>query len=71
MTKKKYEEKLHIDMDFNEALERFSNVDPQEMQANIDKQKKRRSTGRAVKPNPGDPQSVVSLRDRRERKHNG
>lgn len=71
MTKKKYEDKLYIDMDFEEALERFSNVDPQEMQANIDKQKKRRSTGTAVKQNPADPQSVVSLRNRRERKHNG
>ena len=71
MTEKKYEKKLHIDMDPDEALERFINVDPQELQANLNKQKKRRSTGRAGKQNPADPQSVISLRDRRERKHNG
>ncbi len=69
MTKKKYEDKLHIDMDFEEALDRFARVDPQEAQANIDKQKKRRPAGTAAKQNPADPQSVISLRDRRKRKH--
>lgn len=69
MTKKKYEDKLYIDMDFGEALERFSSVNPQEVQANIDKQKKRRPTGSAGKQNPAAPQTVITLRDRRKRKN--
>jgi hypothetical protein len=73
MTKKKYEEKLHIDMDPDEALERFINVDPQELQANLDKQKRKkrppdnRTEGKADGPS----QSVINLRDRRKRKHVG
>ena len=70
---KKYEEKLYIDMDPDEALERFINVDPQELQANLDKHKrKKRSPEHRSEGNPDDPaQTVVRLRDRRERKHNG
>lgn len=73
MTKKKYEEKLHIDMDFEEALERFSNVDPQEMQANLDKQKRKKKPPGTRSEGNGEPggqsSDVVHLRDNRTRNH--
>jgi hypothetical protein len=34
-----YEDKLHIDMPFNEALQRFIGADPKELAANIEKSK--------------------------------
>ena len=70
MTKKKYEEKLYIEMDPDEALERFINVDPQELQANIDKQKrKKKPPEAAAKASSGGQSSskVVELRYRRKR----
>jgi hypothetical protein len=35
----KYEDKLHLDMPFEEALERFVGVDPAEVAANLEKSK--------------------------------
>lgn len=72
MTKKKYEEKLHIDMELDEALKRFVNVNPQELQANLDKQKrKKRPPGPREGLPDGQSQDVINLRDRRKRKHHG
>jgi len=65
--KGKYEDKLFLDMPFEEALERFAGVDPQEMRANIDKAKKRRPPGRKQSGGQSDDGSVVSLSDRRRR----
>lgn len=61
MTKKKYEQPLHIDMPFDEALERFAGVDPKEMQANIDKEKKKKPPEAEASGGP-----VVHLRDKRK-----
>jgi hypothetical protein len=71
---KKYEDKLFIDMPLGEALERFIGVDPKELQANIDKSKKRKPPGSGRKEPPGgtdvgDDAQVVRLRDRRKRHH--
>lgn len=68
--RKKYENKLFIDMPFGEALERFAGVDPQELQANLDKGKKKKPPGRK-KSQPGGPSvNIVQLRDVRRRKLN-
>lgn len=73
MTKKKYEEKLHIDMDPDEALERFLNVDPQELQANLDKQKRKKKPSGTRSEGNGEPDGqssdVVQLRDNRKLNH--
>lgn len=60
MTKKKYEQKLYIDMPFDEALERFTGVAPSEVDANIDKEKRK-------KPPASADGSVVQLRSKRKR----
>lgn len=79
---KKLEPKLGLDMPFDEALQRFMQADPKEVEASIErakqkkpagsKKKKRKSPGSKKAP-PGasvEGQSVVSLRDRRMRKRN-
>jgi hypothetical protein len=70
---KRYDDKLHIDMSFGEAVERFAGTKPSEMHSNIEKAKKRKPPGgRKHKPSggTGDAHNVVSLRDRRIRKRN-
>jgi hypothetical protein len=69
--RKKYEEKLFIDMPFGEALERYIGVDPEELQANLDKMKRKKKPPSGAKQNPpgGQDQKVVRLRDRRKPKH--
>jgi hypothetical protein len=69
---RKYDERLHIDMPFEEALERYVGADPTEMRDNIKKSKKKRPPGgRKHKPSDdqGESQNVVRLRDRRKRNH--
>jgi hypothetical protein len=73
--RKKYDEKLFIDLPFGEALERYIGVKPAELQANLDKLKKRKKApgGRGV-PTPSGgqdlkSQKVVRLRDRRKPKN--
>jgi hypothetical protein len=56
-----YEAKMHLDMPFYEALERFSGVDPKEMRANIERAKKRKPPGN--KPSPGGPDQNRRLGD--------
>jgi hypothetical protein len=73
MTKRRYDDKLHLEMPFGEALERFIGTKPSEMHANIKKAKKKKPPGgRKRKPSGGNPQAdnIVSLRDRRTRKRN-
>ncbi|CAN5163462.1 hypothetical protein BH10PSE10_BH10PSE10_21890 [soil metagenome] len=70
--KKPYDDKLHIDLPFEDAVERFIGVDPAEMHANIERSKKKKPPGGKKKvPSDGNvDQNVVSLRDRRIRKRN-
>ena len=66
--KRTYDEKLHIGMPFDEALERFVGVKPDELHANIAKSKKKRPPGgKKRKPSDSlvDTQNVVRLRHRR------
>ena len=78
-----YEERLHIDMPFGEALERFIGVDPKEVEANVAKAKKKKPPGgtRVAKRKHGPPggshtktktndSTVANLRDRRTRRRN-
>ena len=76
-----YEARLHIDMPFGEALERFIGVKPDEMHANIAKSKKKKPPGgtksRVKHGPPGGSQditnpsaTVVKLGDRRARRRN-
>ena len=61
-----------LDMSPDEALERFIGTKPDEVEANIDKTKKKKPPGRKKSPSGGkvESQSVVSLRDRRMAKRN-
>ena len=72
MAKRTYDDKLHLDVPFAEALERFAGVKPAEMLANIKRAKKKKPPGGKKAPSSGDVASpnVVSLRARRERKRN-
>jgi hypothetical protein len=67
-----YDDKLHIDMPFGEALERFIGVDPKQMHTNIAKSKKKKPPGEKA-PSDGEPdgKNLVDLRQRRMRKRNG
>lgn len=67
MARKKYDDKMKLDMPADEALERFIGTIPAEMEANIRKSKKRKPPGGKSKPKPsGD--NVASLTQRRVRK---
>jgi hypothetical protein len=72
MTKRRYDDKLHLDMSFGEAVERFAGVKPSEMHANIRKAKKKKPPGGKKDKPSGDAvvsQNVVRLRDRRKPNH--
>ncbi|MGY4233329.1 hypothetical protein ACVIIW_004481 [Bradyrhizobium sp. USDA 4449] len=59
-----------LDMPFDEALKRFIGTDPREVQANIDKSKKKKPPGTRPGGKKVDQKNVVSLRSRRMRKRN-
>lgn len=68
MTKRPpYEDKLHLDMPFGEALERLVGVDPKQVNANIKKSKAAKPPGEK-KPPPDDSTNVAKLSDARVRK---
>jgi hypothetical protein len=77
---KKLEPQLGLDMPFDEAMNRFMQTDPREVEANIarskqnkppgSKKKKKKTTGSKKAAALADGQIVVSLRDRRMRKRN-
>lgn len=71
MAKRKQQERLHLDMPMDEALERFMRVDPAEMQGNIKRAKKKKPPGGKT-PSGGRvrAENVVSLKARRIRKRN-
>ena len=69
---KKLEPKLGLDMPFEEALQRFIQTDPIEVENGIKKSKKRKPPGgKSKKRKPSGGQNVVSLRRKRMRKRNG
>ncbi len=69
--KRQQQERLHLDMPFDEALERFVGVDPAEVRGNIKRSKKKKPPG-GKRPSGGSSQAenVVSLKVRRIRKRN-
>lgn len=70
MTKRPpYEDKLHVDMPLDEALERLVGVDPKEMHANIKRAKQRKPPG-GITPPPDDRTNVEDLRVARIKKRN-
>ncbi len=73
MAKKTYDDKMRLDMPFDEALERFIGTKPKEMHANIKRAKKKVPPGGKRAP-PSDDQAqaenVASLAKRRIRKRN-
>ena len=73
MAKRKYGDKLHLDMPFTEAVTRFAGVNPSEMEANIARSKQKKPPGgKKRKPSGGrvvKSQNVISLRDRRNKNH--
>lgn len=68
--KRRYDDKLFLDMPFDEALGRFAKVKPEEMHDNIAKAKKKKPPGGRKKKRPSGSrvvgQNVVRLRDRRK-----
>jgi len=69
MPKRRYDDKMKLDMPFSEALERFAHVKPDEMHANIKRAKKRKPPGgKKGKPGGPKPENLVSLRDHRNRR---
>jgi hypothetical protein len=73
---KRYDDKMHLDMPFTDALRRFAGTDPKEMHANIATAKQKKPPG-GVKHKPpgntgkGSTENLLSLRDARVRKANG
>lgn len=68
MASKTYDDKMHLDMPFAEAMERFVGTNPAEMHANIAKSKKAKPPGGKKRPGGrlDDRQNVVQLRNRRK-----
>ncbi len=65
---------LRVDMGFGEALERFIQTDPKEVDDGIARSKQKKPPGskkRKRKPSGGSSQKVVSLRAVRMKKRNG
>lgn len=59
----KYDDKMYLDMDPEEALERFIGVDPAELRANIDKSKAAKPAAERKRPaTKPDQANVVKLR---------
>lgn len=77
---KTLEPSLGLDMPFDEAMERFMQTDPKQVEASIERSKQKKPPGaKSKKKTPGSKkalpgtlvdQTVVSLRDRRMRKRN-
>ena len=52
MPKRKYEDRLYLDMPFGEALERFAHTDTKEVAASIAKSKKAKPPGGKLRKPP-------------------
>jgi len=74
MGDRKYEDKMKLDMPPDEALERFIQTNPKQVDASIKRAKKKVPPGGGKKDKPsgddGVSENVVSLRQRRIRKRN-
>ena len=77
MAKRRYDDKMKLNMPADEALERFIGTDPKQVDASIKRAKKKVPPGgrkkQTAKPSDDDVASddgVVSLRQRRIRKRN-
>jgi hypothetical protein len=55
----KYDDKMSLDMPFDEALERFAGTDPAEMRANIAKSKAAKPEAERKRPTPKPDQTNV------------
>jgi hypothetical protein len=68
MNKRPYEEKLFLDMTFDEALERLVQTDMEEVKANIARSKKAQPVGGKVRkpPKAVASQNVVKLGTKRK-----
>jgi len=56
----KYDDKMHLDMPFDEALERFIGADPEETRANIAKSKQAKPEAERKRPTPEPDQTNVT-----------
>lgn len=69
---KKLEPPVGLDMPFDEAMHRFIQTDPKQVEASIARSKKKKPGGKKAPPGTlGKTQSVILLRDRRMKKRNG
>jgi hypothetical protein len=59
---------FHLDMGFDEALERFTRTKPSEVEASIERGKQSKPPGGKREPSGDKVESVVDLRRRRMRK---
>ena len=65
----KYDDKMHLEMPLDEALERFIGTDPAEMRANIDKSKAAKPAAERKRPTAKpDQTNVVKLASKRRPK---
>ncbi len=63
MPKRPYEDKMHLDMPFDEALKRFIGTELKEVRANIEKSKAAKPAAERKRPaNKPDTENVVKLR---------
>lgn len=64
----KYDDKMHLDMPLDEALERFIGTDPAELAANIAKSKAAKPEAERKRPTPKpDQTNVTKLRGKPKR----
>jgi hypothetical protein len=71
MAKRTYDDKMHLDMPFGEALERFAGTSIKETQANIRRAKSKKPPGDKTPSGGNDDQTnLASLTTRRVRKRN-
>jgi len=57
---RKYDDKMHLDLPFDEALERFIGTDPAEVAANIAKSKTAKPEAERKRPTPKPDQTNVT-----------
>ena len=71
--KKTLEPPMGLDMSFDEALQRFTQTDPKEVEQSIERSKKKKPPGNKKRKSPGSkiqPENVIDLGKRRARKRN-
>jgi hypothetical protein len=67
---RKYDDKMSLDLPFDEALERFAGTDPKEMRANIARSKAAKPEAERKRPTPKpDQTNVAKLRGKPKGSH--